>query len=78
MTFTRSAKVGKFTAVMMLSDAGAFHVSWSPSLPGALSADELKLYMDARNRLIWELSAALKRNEAIVQAYNRAVWTDTL
>ena len=77
MTFTRSAKVGKFTAVMMLSDAGAFHVSWSPSLPSSLDANALKQYLDARNQLIGEMREALARHECTLKAYDRATWTDT-
>jgi len=76
MTFTRTVTIGKFTATLMLSDGGEFRVNWSPSLPGALTADELKLYMDARNRLIWELSAALKRHDRVLRPYCAASWTD--
>ena len=44
MTFTRSAKIGRFTPTTMLSGFRCdFRVSWS------LAADELKQYRDARN-----------------------------
>ena len=51
MTFTRNVAVGRFNACMMLSDAGDFRVSWSPSIPASLDAAQLAAYMHGRNVL---------------------------
>jgi len=76
MTFTRSVSIGSRTATLMLSDAGEFRVSWSPSLPGALSAAELAQYLDHRNKLVGEMRSALAKNNSLTVPYARSEWTD--
>jgi hypothetical protein len=76
-TMTRTFTIGQNRAAMTLSDDGALRVSWSPHMPsGDLRASELAHYMSARNQIIFEMAAALARNNCILKAYRHASWCE--
>jgi hypothetical protein len=77
MTLERTFTVGTAKAKMTLDDTGRFKVSWSPHIPGALSASDLCHYQSGRNALIAEMRDVLAANDCVLRAYDHARWVET-